>query len=206
MDYHHINAAIDLLQNVANRLQSMVQTTPANRASNQTVYEATEMVQKALAEMSAAVNPPIYTDIPEELLDKAEALGIPLDDIEVRVAISSHHLSQLAGVLAEIDNRAEEIKRRREYFLVRLPDMPVEKLGSRLPVVTAADFKWPEKVTPQEVRDAIKAKYKIDNLLQNQPQSRSSLFEKIKQANEALAKAKSAETIPDPDDDEDIPF
>lgn len=206
MDYHHINAAIDLLQNVANRLQSMVQTTPANRASNQTVYEATEMVQKALAEMSAAVNPPIYTDIPEELLDKAEALGIPLDDIEIRVAISSHHLSQLAGVLAEIDNRAEEIKRRREYFLVRLPDMPVEKLGSRLPVVTAADFKWSEEVTPQEVRDAIKAKYKIDNLLQNPPQSRSSLFEKIKQANEALAKAKSAETIPDTDDDEDIPF
>lgn len=204
MEYDRINAAIDLLREAANRLQRMVETTPAERASNLTVAEAMETVKKALAEMSAAVNPPMTTQIPQELLDKAEALGIPLEDLEVRVAIASHHPSQLAGVLQEIESRAANIKRLREYFLVRLPDMPVEKLGPIVPVVTAADLKWPQEATPPEVINAIKAKYGIDKLMQ-QRTSRSSLFDKIKEANEALPKAQPAEPVSDPDDDE-IPF
>ncbi|WP_017720449.1 hypothetical protein [Kamptonema formosum] len=204
MEYDRLKAAIDLLREAASRLQSMVETTPAERASNLTVAEAMETVKKAVAEMSAAVNPPLTTQIPQELLDKAEALGIPLDDLEVRVAISSHHPSQLAGVLQEIESRAANIKRRREYFLVRLPDMPVEQLGPRVPVVTAADLKWPQEATPPEVINAIKAKYGIDKLML-QRTSRPSLFERIKEANEALAKAQPAEPVSDPDDDE-IPF
>lgn len=204
MEYDRIKAAIDLLREAAYRLQSMVETTPAERAINLTVAEAMETVKKAVAEMSAAVNPPLPTQIPQELLEKAEALGIPLDDLEVRVAISSHHPSQLAGVLQEIESRAANIKRLREYFLVRLPDMPVEKLGPIVPVVTAADLKWPQEATPPEVINAIKAKYGIDKLMQ-QRTSRLSLFDKIKEANEALAKAQPTEPVSDPDDDE-IPF
>ncbi len=195
MNYERLQVAIDLLQNAANRMQYLIETSPPDEASNQTVYQSKEILQQALAEMLAAINPPELTHIPPELLDKANALGIPLTDIEVLVAISTHHPSQLAGVLAEIENRAEQIRRKREYLLYRISDMPVEKLGSRLPIVSAADFNWSEEVTPVEVREAIKAKYQIDKLIQKRSLSRLSLFEKIKEANLAWQQSQSAETF-----------
>jgi hypothetical protein len=79
--------------------------------------------------------------------------------------------------------------------------MPVEKLGSRLPIVSAADFNWSEEVTPVEVREAIKAKYQIDKLIQKRSLSRLSLFEKIKEANLAWQQSQSAETFLESEED-----
>lgn len=212
MDYQHINQAITLLQTAANNLQDMVQSTPPDRAKNQAVEETMATVKQALAEMSAAINPPLITHIPPELLSQAEVLGIPLDDMEVRVAISSHHPSQLAGVLQEIDNRAEHIKRRRAYFLARISEMPIEPLGPRLPIVTAADFNWPQEPTPQEFIDQIKAKYGIDKLMEKKRRSPSSLFDKIKEAKAVLETpvSENKESVSENkewfDQDEELPF
>jgi hypothetical protein len=205
MDYQHINQAINLLHTAANHLQNMVQSTPPDRAKNQTVEETMATVKQALAEMSAAINPPLITHIPQELLSQAEALGIPLDDLEVRVAISSHHPSQLAGVLQEIDNRAEQIKRRRAYFLARISEMPIEPLGPREPMRTAADFHWSEEPTPQEFIDAIKTKYGIDKLMEKQRRSPTSLFDKIEEAKSALEPPVSVDQEYF-DEDEELPF
>ncbi|HEY9812448.1 MAG TPA: hypothetical protein V6D31_02760 [Candidatus Sericytochromatia bacterium] len=201
MNYDRLQVAIDLLQNAANRMQHLIETTPPDEASNQTIYQSREILQQALAEMLAAINPPELTHIPQDLLDKANVLGIPLTDIEVMVAISTHHPSQFAGVLAEIENRAEQIRRKREYFLYRISDLPVEKLGSRLPIVSTDDFNWSEEVTPVEVREAIKAKYQIDKLIQKRSLSRLSLFEKIKEANLAWQQSQAAETFLESEED-----
>ena len=204
MDYEHLKKAIKLLSNATQYLEDIVSETPTNKVNNQTVETAKETIKKAIAEISAAVNPPVTNHIPDEFLAKAESLGIPLDDIEVIVAISEHHPSQLAGVLAEIENRAENIKRRREYFLIRLPEMPIEKLGSRLPIVRATDLNWPEEPISKEYREAIKAKYKIDRLMKKRPDSRTSIFAKIQAAEENLAQSQAREN--NYDFDEEIPF
>ena len=204
MNYEHLKKAIKLLTDATEKLENIVSEVPTNKVNNQTVETAKETIKKALAEMSAAVNPPVTNHIPDEFLAKAESLGIPLDDIEVIVAISEHHPSQLAGILAEIENRAENIRRRREYFLIRLPEMPIEKLGSRLPIVKATDLNWPEEPISKEYREAIKAKYKIDRLKKKRPNSRMSIFAKIQAAEEHLGPSQPGEN--DSDFDEEIPF
>ena len=135
MDYEHLKKTIELLINATKCLEDIVREYPINKVNNQRVENAKETIKKAMVEISVALKPPITNHIPDEFLAKAEKLGIPLDDIEVIVAISEHHPSQLAGVLAEIENLAKNIKHRRKYFLLRLPEMPIEKLGSRLPIV-----------------------------------------------------------------------
>lgn len=204
MDYQYLKKAIILLTEATQELQNLVNTTPVNKANNQTVEAAKENIRKAMAEISASINPPQTNHISDQLLAKAEKLGIPLDDIEVIVAISEHHPSQIAGVLTEIDHRAEKIRRRREYFLLRLPEMPIEKLGSRLPVVKATDLNWPQDPIPKEYRESIKAKYKIDQLMKNRPYSRTSIFEKIQTAEANLAS--SQDGIKESDLDDKIPF
>ncbi|NEQ72711.1 MAG: hypothetical protein F6K23_06260 [Okeania sp. SIO2C9] len=204
MDYEYLKQAIKLLTNATKNLEDIVSEKSINQANHQTVEFAQETIKKAMAEISAAINPPIINHIPDEFLAKAESLGIPLDDVEVIVAISEHHPSQLLGVLAEIENRAENIRRRREYFLLRLPEMPIEKLGSRLPVIKASDFNWPEEPISQEYREAIKAKYKIDRLMKKRPYSRATIFEKIKQAEAIFAESQEREN--EYDLDEEIPF
>lgn len=207
MNYDRLNEAIKLLIDVANQLQVIVDDNSDNTGVNyQTIEAAKDSVKKALAEMSAAINPPIDSHISPEILAKAEELGIPLDDIEVRVAISEHHPSQVVAILEEIDNKAEYVRRRREYFLIRLPDMPIEKLGARLPVVTAKDFETPSEPISKELLNEIKAKYNLDKLNQKRSPSRSSLFEKIKQAEKALVKKGINEDLSPTDDDEELPF
>ena len=200
MNYDRLNEARKLLIDVANQLQVIIGDDSENTDVNyQTVEAAKESVKKALAEMSAAINPPLDSHIPPEILAKAEELGIPLDDIEIRVAISQHDISQVAAILEEIDNKAEYVKRRREYFLIRLPDMPKEKLGPRVPVVTAKDFQAPSEPISKDLLNEIKAKYNLDKLTGKKSSSRSSLFAKIKQAQNALENNRN-------DDDEEIPF
>ena len=158
----------------------------------ETVSNTVNQIHRAVAELLAASNPPSLDKIPPDLLIKAERLNIPLDDIEVRVAITTHHLSQFIGILNEIENRFAEIRRVREYLLVRLPDIPIEQLGSRLPVYTASDFEWTEpRLSPAELA-TIRSKYQIDRLLQQPPRHSADLFRQIESAELAWEQAKSA--------------
>ncbi len=185
MEYQALQTAIELSEAATKKLKSLVKTVAPENITPQLLAEVELQFKQTLGYLAAAMNPPKLDHIPSDILSEAERLDIPLDDIEVQVAMSTHHLSQIIGVLTEIDNRAEKIRRRRDYFLVRLPDIPVEKLGSRLPVVTAADLQGPTEQTPPSVREALKAKYNL-NLLNRRKRLSGSLFERIKQAQQAL--------------------
>lgn len=197
-----LHNALNLSQTATEQLQTLINSLPPEKITPQRIAEIEIQLKEALANLAAAINPPSLDHIPPDVLSEAESLGIPLDDIEVRVAMSTHHLSQIIGVLAEIDNRAEKIKRRREYFLVRLPDIAVEKLGSRLPVFTAADWQGPTEQTPVSVREALKAKYNL-NLFNHKKLSPDSLFERIKQAKQTL---ETPEPLEASEWEDDLPF
>jgi hypothetical protein len=202
--------AIELLQSATQSLTELAAIPAADRPMRETINNTVNQIHRAVAELAAALDPPSLERIPPELLTKAERLGIPLDDIEVRVAITTHHLSQFLGILTEIEHRFGEIRRVREYLLVRLPDMPIEQLGSRLPVYTAADFEWNEpRLAPAELAK-IRAKYQIDRLIAR-PTQDTDLFDRIATANLAWERAKASRTaLPTPidntEDSSDLPF
>lgn len=202
--------AIELLQSATQSLTELAAIPAADRPMRETINNTVEQIHRAVAELAAALDPPSFDRIPPELLAKAERLGIPLGDIEVRVAITTHHLSQFLGILNEIEQRFGEIRRVREYLLVRLPDMPIERLGSRLPVYTAADFEWSEpRLSPDELAK-IRAKYQIDRLIAR-PTQDTNLFDRIATANLAWEQAKADRTaLPTPidntEDPSDLPF
>ncbi|MEL7037121.1 MAG: hypothetical protein AAFO04_16080 [Cyanobacteria bacterium J06592_8] len=202
-----LSNALNLSQTASTQLQSLLLSLRPEQITPQQIAEIEIQLHEALAHLAAAVNPPSLDHIPPDVLSQAESLGVPLDDIEIQVAMSTHHLSQIIGVLAEIDNRAEKIRRRREYFLVRLPDIPVEKLGPRTTVFTAADWQGPTEQTPASVRSALKAKYNLissnHNSSNSQRRSPSSLFERIKQAKAALEPSEVSEMS---EWEEDLPF
>jgi hypothetical protein len=206
--------AIELLQSATQSLTELAAIPVADRPLRETINNTVEQIHRAVAELAAALDPPSLENIPPELLTKAERLGVPLDDLEVRVAIATHHLSQFLGILNEIEQRYGEIRRVREYLLVRLPDMPIERLGSRLPVYTAADFEWHEpRLSPDELAK-IRAKYQIDRRLARSTQQ-TDLFDRIATANMAWERAKAARAtdrtaLPTPldnaEDSGDLPF
>lgn len=187
MDYSYIQQAIAQLEAATTELKNMVDHVPPEQAKILQVREVEEKIRNTLAHIEAAINPPSLENLPPDVLERAQALKIPLGDVEVQMAMVSHDLSQVMAILTEMENRAQTIRRRREYFLVRLPDMPIEVLGSRLPVYTAEDFKGSPEPVSKEVRDQLKAKYGIDRLIMEKSvRSRATLFEKIKQAKQAL--------------------
>lgn len=189
MDYSYINQAIAQLEAATCQLKNMVDTVPPQQAKIMQIRDIEDAIRGTLAHLEAAINPPNLENLPPDVLERAEALNIPLGDIEVQTAMVSHDLSQIMAILTEMENRAQTIRRRREYFLVRVPDMPIEPLGSRLPVYTAADFKDKDssEPVPKEVRDQLKVKYGIDRLIvEKSVRSRTTLFDKIKQAKQIL--------------------
>ena len=188
---NHLNEAILLLQSATQNLIDLAAIPVEKQPLRETVTNTVNQIHRAVAELLAASNPPSLDKIPPDLLIKAERLKIPLDDIEVRVAITTHDLSQFIGILNEIENRFAEIRRVREYLLVRLPDIPIEQLGSRLPVYTASDFEWTEpKLSPSELA-TIRSKYQIDRLLQQPPRHSADLFRQIESAELAWEQANS---------------
>jgi hypothetical protein len=202
---NHLDRAIALLHSATQSLTELSAISVGIETADpryqpplrETVTNSAEQIRRALAELAAALNPPS--------LAKAERLGIPLDDIEVRVAITTHHLSQFVGILNEIEQRFGEIRRVREYLLVRLPDQPIEQLGSRLPVYTATDFEWTEpRLSPTELA-AIRSKYQIDRLLTQPPRHSTDLFQQIAAADRAWSQAQTDLQSP-PTDPEDLPF
>ena len=206
---NHLNEAISLLQSATENLIDLAAIPVEKQPLRETVTNTVNQIHRAVAELLAASNPPSLDKIPPDLLIKAERLNIPLDDIEVRVAITTHHLSQFIGILNEIENRFAEIRRVREYLLVRLPDIPIEQLGSRLPVYTASDFEWTEpRLSPSELA-TIRSKYQIDRLLQQPPRHSADLFRQIESAELAWEQANSvtqSEQLNDTEDLSDLPF
>ena len=206
---NHLNEAISLLQSATQNLIDLAAIPVEQQPLRETVTNTVNQINRAVAELLAASNPPSLDKIPPDLLIKAERLKIPLDDIEVRVAITTHHLSQFVGILNEIENRFAEIRRVREYLLVRLPDIPIEQLGSRLPVYTASDFEWTEpRLSPTELA-TIRSKYQIDRLLQQPPRHSPDLFRQIASAELAWEQAQSvtqSEQLNDTEDLSDLPF
>jgi hypothetical protein len=206
---NHLNEAISLLQSATQNLIDLAAIPVEKQPLRETVTNTVNQIHRAVAELLAASNPPSLDKIPPDLLIKAERLKIPLDDIEVRVAITTHHLSQFVGILNEIENRFAEIRRVREYLLVRLPDIPIEQLGSRLPVYTASDFEWTEpRLSPSELA-TIRSKYQIDRLLQQPPRHSPDLFKQIASAELAWEQAQSvtqSEQLNDTEDLSDLPF
>jgi hypothetical protein len=206
---NHLNEAILLLQSATQNLIDLAAIPVEQQPLRETVTNTVNQINRAVAELLAASNPPSLDKIPLDLLIKAERLKVPLDDIEVRVAITTHHLSQFVGILNEIENRFAEIRRVREYLLVRLPDIPIEQLGSRLPVYTASDFEWTEpRLSPSELA-TIRSKYQIDRLLQQPPRHSPDLFKQIASAELAWEQAQSvtqSEQLNDTEDLSDLPF
>jgi hypothetical protein len=201
---NHLNRAIAILQSAIDRLAELAAIPTEQQPLRETINITVEQIHTALAELSAAINPPALDKIPPELLTKAERLGVPLDDIEVRVAITTHHLSQFIGILNEIEQRFVEIRRVREYLLVRLPDLPIEQLGSRLPVYTASDFEWKQpRLSPDELAQ-IRAKYQIDRLLSQPPRHSTDLFQEIEAAERAWEQAHADSQSSDLNDTDDL--
>jgi hypothetical protein len=186
MDYQYIQETIAHFQLAIERLEEITPT--SHELTGLAVAdEVQEHVRRAMAALSAAVNPQLPTDLSGDILRQLAEYNIPLDDLEVRVALASHHTSQVVGVLNEIKNRYAEIRRRREYFLVRLPEQPIEELGSRLPLYQASDFAWSEPPTAPETLAALKRKYQIDRLSPRKPTA--DIFSKIEAAQQAWAEA-----------------
>jgi hypothetical protein len=206
---NHLENAIELLQSVTQSLTELAALAPADRSTRETVEASTREIHRALAELSASIDRPSLDNIPPELLHKAEELGIPLDDIEVRVAITTHDLSQFVGILNEIEQRFAEIRRVREYLIVRLPDIKIERLGSRLPVYTAADFEWNEpRLSPSEIA-AIRAQHRIDRSIGRSPQDLSNLSHQIEVAKQAWEQAtvdRQSHVLNDTSDLDNLPF
>jgi hypothetical protein len=206
---NHLENAIELLQSATQSLTELAAIAPADRATKETVEANVREIHRALAELSASIDRPSLDNIPPELLRKAEELGIPLDDIEVRVAITTHDLSQFVGILNEIEQRFAEIRRVREYLIVRLPDIKVERLGSRLPIYTAADFEWNQpRLSPAEIA-AIRAQYQIDRLIIPSSQDSSNLSHQIEVAKQAWEQAtvvRQSQVSNDTENIGDLPF
>ena len=97
------------------------------------------------------------SQIPEDLKSKLEELEIPLDG-RVRKAIASHDLSQAYGAVAHVERTWETISNPRGVFLFQITRQPIEPLGSRFPVKTAADWGYTledlKKMYPNNWKDA----------------------------------------------------
>jgi hypothetical protein len=193
MEYEHIQTSIAYLQQAIERLQELTPT--SHELTGLAVAdEVQEHVKKSLAALSTAINPQIPENLSGSLLQQLEEYGIPLDDLEVRAALVAHHPSQIVGVLNEIAGRYADIRRRREYFLVRLPEQPIEELGSRLPFYTASDFAWAPPPTPPATLAALKKKYQLDRL----PKKRSTdIFSKLEEAHQAWERAQQDRPAPE---------
>ncbi len=80
----------------------------------------------------------LQTNLTEKLKNRLAECQIPLDK-KVVDAIEKHHISQVYGALAHIENTWETIDNPRAVFLFQLPKQPIETLGCRQPLYSAAN-------------------------------------------------------------------
>ncbi len=96
------------------------------------------------------------SQIPQDLRNKLQELEIPLDG-RVRKALASHDLSQAYGAVAHVEDTWETINNPRGVFLFQISRQPVEPMGARLPVKTAADdltLEYLKRMYPNTWQDA----------------------------------------------------
>ncbi len=74
------------------------------------------------------------SELPNDLINWLEELGIPLDD-KVLNAIASHDISQAYGACRHVEETWETINNPRGVFLFQLPKQKIEKLGAQLPEI-----------------------------------------------------------------------
>ncbi|HBK23815.1 MAG TPA: hypothetical protein DDZ60_15360 [Planktothrix sp. UBA10369] len=182
MDDPQLQATLELLQQATQHLQYLLQNSVSKDNNREIINEIEIQLTQALIRLKTTVNPANLDHIPPEILKQVETLGIPLESLDIQMALSNHHLSQIIGIITEINNKSEQIRNRKDYFLARLPQIPIEKLGPRVPIVTGADFLPDYQPLPPDKKEELKVKYNINKLIQKRQQSRSSLSERIKQA------------------------
>ena len=205
MNNPQLQATLELLQQATQQLQDLLQNHVSEAHNREIISEVETQLTQALITLKTPTNPPNLDQIPPEILQQVQALGLPLENLDIQMALSSHDLSQIIAILTEIQNKSEQIRNRRDYFLARLPQMPIEKLGPRVPIVTAADFLPDYEPLPKDKREELIVKYNIDKLIQKRQQSRSSLFEKIKQA-ESFINSPTKPLENSPEFEDDLPF
>ncbi|VXD25833.1 conserved hypothetical protein [Planktothrix serta PCC 8927] len=205
MNSPQLQATLELLQQATQHLQNLLQNPISESNNREIIQEVETQLTQALITLKTPTNPPNLDHVPPEILQQVQALGLPLENLDIQMALSNHHLSQIIGILTEIQNKSEQIRNRRDYFLDRLPQMPIEKLGPRVPIVTAADFLPDYEPLPKDKREELIVKYNIDKLIQRRQQSRSSLFAKIKQA-ESFLNSQSKPLENSPEGEEDLRF
>jgi hypothetical protein len=185
---------IATLTEALERLQSLATAEELGLAEATGLQEVVQTLQIALREVLTIDLPPIPSHIPEAIQQRIAAAGVPLADPEIREVLQICHLSQIEGVLAEMALKDRDIRRKREYFLVRLPDFPVERLGSRLPVYTAADFTWNEKnILAVSEREQLKKRYGIDRLASRNLPTRAKFFDRLDRANQVWQDSQSSD-------------
>lgn len=95
--------------------------------------------------------------IPSDLRQKLQELQIPLDSLVLQ-AIASHDISKAYGAIAHIERTWSSVNNPRGVFLFQIARQPVEPMGSRLSVKTAADFGYTlehlKKIYPNTWQDA----------------------------------------------------
>ena len=205
MNDSHLQACLNLLQQATQELKDLLENPVSEPQNREKIDQIQTQIHQALIRLNARVQPVDLSHIPPEILQQVQSLGLPLESLEIQLALSRHHLSQILGILTEIQNKSEQIRNRRDYFLDRLPQMPIEKLGPRVPIVTEADFLPDYDPLPKEKREELKAKYKIDQLIQKRKHSRSSLFAQIKQA-QSLVSLPTQPLESSSEFEEDLPF
>ena len=99
--------------------------------------------------ISVTSYPASLKHLPHWLLQKIRNLGIPFDDRIVGI-LRECHQSQILGALRHMEEMAEEIHSPRDFFAFKAPKMPIEALGVREPVRTAADFLPPAGYDPSQ--------------------------------------------------------
>ncbi|NET61544.1 MAG: winged helix-turn-helix transcriptional regulator [Symploca sp. SIO2E6] len=102
--------------------------------------------------------------IPSNLQQKLDKAGVEVDE-KVREAIASHHPSQALGAAQHCIDTGATIKNPKGVFLFQISRQPVEPIGPRLPVRTAADFQVEAVPCPPEIREEA---YKIIQRIREQ--------------------------------------
>ncbi|NET57580.1 MAG: winged helix-turn-helix transcriptional regulator [Symploca sp. SIO2E6] len=94
----------------------------------------------------------ISSDLPANLKQKLDLAGVEVC-AKVFEAIASHHLSQALGAAQHCIDTGATIKNPKGVFLFQISRQPVEPIGPRLPVRTAADFQVESAPCPPEIRE-----------------------------------------------------
>lgn len=134
----------------------------SNQENPKEIHKDTTKVKKKKVVPARVVRK--ISKMPDELKERLETLGIPLDK-QILDAISEYDISQAYGAAAHVEDTWETITNPRGVFLFQLPKQKIEQLGARLPEIGSkmrkenADIeKEMESQKYQEVRGAGLAK------------------------------------------------